>query len=465
MSLDYRRGVQDLMRNERRETLPGLLRSCCCAVLVAVALATAGCAIAPSPDSAGAAAAAVAAAPIATAPASASATPGAQLQERREWRFAQDGVVFDNRLDGARLNGVERLGNDRYRLHIAPESHPINPSPWYGFQVRADSQRSVEFEFHYDHDYRHRYVPKLSQDGVRWREARGNEFTAGAEGVAARLAVQVGTQPLWVFAQPPMNDEVYATWTDRLAERVSLQRSVIGTSIAGRPLHLLSFGGHAASPVLLVLGRQHPPEITGSQALLGFVDALADDTPQAQAFRRQVRVVVVPVLNPDGVVEGHWRGNLAGADLNRDWGPFAQPETRALRDALQAEVAAGRRIAFAIDFHSTFQDIFYTVSEDPSRAPGGQLRRWIDAMQARFPGRIEEKAFAATTSVFKNWAYCRFGASTVTYEVGDTTPAGELGRVSAYAAEALMGQWPHGHAAPATPPACALPTVEAAAAG
>src|SRR3546814_2301684 len=87
--------------------------------------------------------------------------------------------------------------------------------------------------------------------------------------------------------------------------------------------------------VLRGLGRQHPRETTGTQALMGFVDELAADSPLARDFRERTLVIVLPLLNPDGVVEGNWRGNINGQDLNRDWGPFTQSETRAVRDVLK----------------------------------------------------------------------------------------------------------------------------------
>src|SRR3546814_4672227 len=102
----------------------------------------------------------------------------------------------------------------------------------------------------------------------------------------------------------------------------------------------------------------------------------------------------------------------------------SQSETRAVRDLLERELDDdGRRLAFAIDFHSTWSDVFYTVEEAPSRRPGGVLRRWIDDMQQRYPGRIRESASpSGNSAVFKNWAFRQYHAPTVTYE--------EIGRAS-----------------------------------
>lgn len=397
-----------------------------------------GCASRQSPQ--------VGAATVAGAPATVPAQP------RRTWAFEEDGLRFDNQLPASRLSGVERLDDGGYRLHIAPEAHPINPSPWYGFRIRSDATRGLDLRFSYPHGYRHRYLPKLSRDGRDWREASAEEYRVDDAG-NARLRLQVEPGELQVFAQPPVLPEEMQAWAAQVATRVGARQHTFGSSVQGRPLRAFEFGAGPDAPLLLVLGGQHPPENTGARALMGFVETLARDTAQAREFRRGVRVLVVPQLNPDGVVGGHWRGNANGVDINRDWGPFAQPETRALRDLLAARQGGGR-VAFAIDFHSTFRDVFYTIAEDPSRMPGGLLHAWMGEMEARFPGRIEEKAYAATSAVFKNWAYCSFGAPAVTYEVGDTTPAATLGVVSRHAAESLMALLTDRQAALPTP-ACA----------
>src|SRR3546814_13330659 len=83
--------------------------------------------------------------------------------QRRDWHFAADGVAFSNRLESARLNDVQRLGSAHYVVTIAPEIVPINPSPWYGFTVSAETERPPRIEFRYP-DGTERYWPQRSEE-------------------------------------------------------------------------------------------------------------------------------------------------------------------------------------------------------------------------------------------------------------------------------------------------------------
>ena len=361
------------------------------------------------------------------------------LQPRQLWHFKQDGVILSNRFDGARLTNVERLGERHYRLTIAPETAPINPSPWYGFAVWSAVPQQLELDFHYT-ESKARYLPWLSRDGGRsWHNPAPAALTETAEG-EVRLQAQTGPVQLRIWAQRPVRLEDVEYWEAGLRQRTAIDEEVIGASVLGQPLRMLAFGNRDAKRVLLVLGRQHPPETTGSRALMAFIDALAADTREAAAFRDSTRVLVVPLMNPDGVLEGHWRSNANGVDINRDWGDFRQPETRAVRDMLTREIRDHqRKLAFALDFHSTWKDIFYTVTDDPARASGGVLRRWMDAMHTEYPGRITEAPGNAPDSgVFKNWAFTEYGAPAVTYEVGDNTTDEVLLALATFAAGTLV---------------------------
>lgn len=51
----------------------------------------------------------------------------------------------------------------------------------------------------------------------------------------------------------------------------------------------------------------------------GAIEFLLGNSKEAEALRKNYTFYVVPMLNPDGVVYGNYRCNLAGVDLNRIW--------------------------------------------------------------------------------------------------------------------------------------------------
>ncbi|MCD9004768.1 M14 family metallopeptidase [Luteimonas sp. XNQY3] len=359
-------------------------------------------------------------------------------QARGLWPFPDDGVTFDNLGEGARLSGVSRTAPGHYRVTVLPETSPINPSPWYAFGIAAERPVRITLDMRYGQT-RHRYTPWLLPDGAdAWATVAGDAVAVSEAGEAAiTLALPAGRSR--ISAQPPVRLDAIARWQAALVARTHADVLPIGTSVQGRTLEMVAFGNPQAREAVLILGRQHPPETTGMRALQAFVDSVAADDPVARAFLARFRVLVVPVVNPDGVADGHWRTNANGIDLNRDWGLFEQPETRAVATAL-AQQLQDRSLAFALDFHSTWHDIFYTVTEDPSRAPGGVMHDWLAELDRRFPGRIIERPgpAASTSHVFKNWAFRTYGAPVVTYEVGDDTDAGTLAQLADFGAHAWM---------------------------
>ena len=65
--------------------------------------------------------------------------------------------------------------------------------------------------------------------------------------------------------------------------------------------------------------RVHPGETVGSFVMEGILDFLTGETPEADFLRSAYIFKIVPMLNPDGVINGNYRCNLVGADLNRRW--------------------------------------------------------------------------------------------------------------------------------------------------
>jgi Predicted carboxypeptidase len=51
----------------------------------------------------------------------------------------------------------------------------------------------------------------------------------------------------------------------------------------------------------------------------GVIEFLVSDAPEAEKLRNQFIFKIIPMLNPDGVIHGNYRCDLAGRDLNRVW--------------------------------------------------------------------------------------------------------------------------------------------------
>ena len=361
-------------------------------------------------------------------------------QVKQTFAFERAGVWVSNAFAGARLNELHQTNDSVYTAVIRPENAPINNSAWYAFKAWAERPQTVEIRLTYE-DGVHRYVPKLSRDGKTWTPLDAASYAHDTTDGTATLRLRLGPDTLWVAGQELITSKDFARWMDELARSPYVSQQVIGESRQGRPLRMLTITD-APEPTryVLVISRQHPPEVTGTHAALPFLETIAGDSDLAWAFRQQFAVLAVPLMNPDGVDNGHWRHNAGGVDLNRDWLHFNQPEARIVSEIFGAlKKKPGVKVYFGIDFHSTQEDVFYTLSRDLQTDPPGFIDAWLDAIRAAFPDYyVNDEPYGLGSPVSKNWFYQTFGIPATTYEVGDESDRALIRSLSAGAAEAMM---------------------------
>ncbi|CAN0031838.1 unnamed protein product [Laminaria digitata] len=117
-----------------------------------------------------------------------------------------------------------------------------------------------------------------------------------------------------------------------------LRREVLSRTLQQRKVDLLTItapeGEPGARPFrdrkwVFMSARVHPGETPAQFIIHGAIDFLTSESPRAKALRANVVFKIVPMLNPDGVVNGNYRCSYLGFDLNRHWldpSAWAQPE-------------------------------------------------------------------------------------------------------------------------------------------
>ena len=76
---------------------------------------------------------------------------------------------------------------------------------------------------------------------------------------------------------------------------------------------------HSEKKVILLTARQHPQDSPGSYAVEGFLSFFQNSGLDKLAIFDNYVIIVIPMMNIEGVVLGNTRCNAAGADLNRLW--------------------------------------------------------------------------------------------------------------------------------------------------
>ena len=328
-----------------------------------------------------------------------------------------------------------------FQLTILPENVPINNSPWYGFRVDPRSSGEITISLRYE-DGDHRYIPKVSFDEENWRPISEGQILKNEKSDFS-FTLAIDDQPFLVSAQEIITVADHEAWMDMAVESFGLESRIIGQSVDGHPIRAVQTPLNPEKAFLILAGRQHPPELTGALAMEPFMETVFGDTDLAKQFRETFNIIAVPLLNPDGVAAGYWRHNKGGLDLNRDWGPFTQPETQSMRDLIEELGGDGLDVRLFLDFHSTHQNLLYTQTDEEPTEPPMFAGRWVETVTERTASLnypfVRRPSPTSNRGTSKNYMYKRYGIPAITYEVGDNADREALEMAAVIFAEEMMG--------------------------
>ncbi|MEE9362212.1 MAG: M14 family metallopeptidase [Cellulophaga sp.] len=365
-----------------------------------------------------------------------------QYQKKQTYHLKEVNVFVSNEFDGARLNDFKMLNDSTALVVVNPENVPINNSAYYSFKTWASNPKPFYFRFQYPKGYKHRYIPKLKVND-QWHKIDSTLVFKTDNIVTIKL--NLSETPVIVSAQEIQSTTDVKQWYTNLVKNkedyVRLQS--IGESRLGRNLPVLDIykGDKKGKPIIVLLTRQHPPEVTGFFAFKAFIEAIVDGKFHlSETFLNKYRVLAFPILNPDGVDLGHWRHNAGGVDLNRDWSMYNQPEIKQVVTYITKAIKKDKaKVILGLDFHSTYEDVFYTNKTRKETTLPNFIEEWFAALETNIPNyKVNEKSENSTKPVSKGWFLYKQNVPGITYEIGDKTPRERIKLVGRVTAEQMM---------------------------
>ena len=363
------------------------------------------------------------------------------IQEKKIFSFEDLGIYFSNDFQGARLNDVIKKNDSSFIISIFPENEPINPSPFYAFKAWSRSSKNIFIEFNYPEGYKHRYFPKIFSDG-KWLLSDSSSFHELENKRILKLTLN--NRPIIISGQELNSSDIVYSWVNEVIrgkERYVTFKK-IGKSKLKRPFMVIDIykGSPEEKPIIVLITRQHPPEVTGYFAFKSYLSTILDENDLSSNFLEKYRVLAFPLMNPDGVDLGHWRHNAGGIDLNRDWSVYNQKEIKTTVDFISKTLKENNStLVLGLDFHSTYYDVFYTNEERASTSMPYFLDLWFSSLEKVIPEyKVNEQPSVSKQPVSKGWFLNAHKAVGVVYEIGDDTPRDRIKLIGKESAISMM---------------------------
>ena len=360
--------------------------------------------------------------------------------QNKQTYITTSGVSASNQFDGARLNGFTQLNDSTFSVRITPENVPINNSPYYSFKLWSKTPKTTYIQFDYPEGFKHRYSPKINING-NWEELDSTLVSVKDDITSIKLKLSKDTT--WVSAQKVVSYKDTRQWVGNAIKGLPyVKLSFVGKTNLGKDLPVLDIykGDKKNKPIIILMTRQHPPEVTGFFAFQEFLSTILKENELSTEFLNTYRILAFPIMNPDGVDMGHWRHNANGVDLNRDWSRYNQIEVKNAATFITKEMKSNNsKIVLGLDFHSTWYDVFYTNKKREGTTFPKFIEDWFAGLEKNIPGyKVNEAPGNSTKPVSKGWFLYGHNAVGITYEIGDKTPLNEIQRIGKVSAEDMM---------------------------
>lgn len=312
-------------------------------------------------------------------------------------------VIFNTAFESGSIGVIEKQGDDEYRLNVRGQQDAYGrnrQATWFYFRMDDVANRALTLRLAaFRGEYNHRpstpagpwFRPVFSVDGENWKHFDAASWDA--EKAELTLQLRVAANTVWIAHIPPYPHSRVLGLIDEVKRSPHARAEVIGQSVLGRELHLVTVTNFArpedGKKVVWLQARQHAWECGTSFLVEGALRFVISDDPAAVRLRDQTIFKFVPMINPDSVARGEVRFNVNGFDPNRQWDEVdlrekrwleRNPEIWYVKKALLAQ-HAHKPIDLAVNLHNTEMNEYLETQVD-AEPQQSRMHRFFDRLVA-----------------------------------------------------------------------------------
>ena len=301
------------------------------------------------------------------------------------------GLRFSGDFESGNLGQVYRIGPRRYEIHILRD-----PTKWYSalwFMFRVENLRPGKYMFVITGFFRDCHQHDIGVQPVVY-----SEYNAGKGIGWKRIGSDINFWT-WKHSLVPEYamsfkfsvshpDTMYFsllypyTYTElkRWMSCNHIMPSILCRSFGGVEVPVIFWDADegryvdvrnlprrtqmSKKPLVVIAARAHPGESNSSYAMEGLMERVFDGSGE---LLRSFSWLIVPMLNPDGVICGYYRPTINGLDENRTWRNPSPSESPVPYHLIKLdELTKARKLAFVFGFpwaHCANQCVYIPSSQ------------------------------------------------------------------------------------------------------
>ena len=289
-------------------------------------------------------------------------------------------LVFESRFESGNLSLAIKINDNEYNLLMQNDINTNGHTQWFYFRVSNTNKSTVKFNIlnfsKKDSLYSQgmKILVYSEEENLRSNTGwfrDGYNISYHANNIRRPNSNKTFYTMTFTYSFDHINDTVYFAYSypytyshlmedlKKIEDLPFLTRKLLCYSIAGNRCDYLTITSPATPEEVksrkgvIISARVHPGETVGSWMMKGVLDFLTGTSKEADELRKKYVFKIIPMLNPDGVINGNYRCGLAGVDLNRRWknpSKNVHPTIHASKRLIKS-LAKERDLELICDFH------------------------------------------------------------------------------------------------------------------